>query len=202
MQQTETLLPSGIEEIKTKIHEIRGQKVMIDADLAKLYQVETKVLNQAVKRNLSRFPADAMFVLTEGEFSSLRSQIVTSNKRGGRRYLPFVFTEVGIAMLSSVLTSEIAIMVNLNIMRTFTALRHFASMQNIQGKEITKVKSELKSLATYIDEVLHDQNDINEDTATQLELINQTLAELQTEKIVRRNFESRKPIGFKINDND
>lgn len=110
------------EVIATRIFDIRDRKVMLDYDLAKLYGVKAKVLNQSVKRNIERFPDDFMFQLANEEFDSLRSQIVTSN-RGGRRYLPYVFTEQGVAMLSSVLNSERAIQVNILIMRAFTKLR-------------------------------------------------------------------------------
>jgi hypothetical protein len=115
-----------VENIVNKIYVFRGVKVMLDSDLAELYGVETKVLNQAVKRNLNRFPLDFMFQLDKDEFDSLRSQIVTS-KRGGQRYLPYVFTEHGILMLSSVLSSEKAVQVNIQIMRTFTRLRRMLS---------------------------------------------------------------------------
>jgi hypothetical protein len=115
-----------VENIVNKIYVFRGVKVMLDSDLAELYGVETKVLNQAVKRNLIRFPLDFMFQLDKDEFDSLRSQIVTS-KRGGQRYLPYVFTEHGILMLSSVLNSEKAVQVNIQIMRTFTRLRRMLS---------------------------------------------------------------------------
>ncbi|NQU18232.1 MAG: ORF6N domain-containing protein [Candidatus Saganbacteria bacterium] len=119
-----------IERVENKIYLIRGQKVMLDKDLAELYGVGTKVLNQAVRRNMKRFPFDFMFSLTRQESlswsqivtSSLRSQFVTS-KRGGRRYLPYVFTEQGVSMLSSVLNSERAIQVNIAIMRAFVKLR-------------------------------------------------------------------------------
>ena len=134
---------SNIEAIKDRILEIRGQRVMLDRDLAELYGVETKRLNEAVKRNINRFPEDFMFVLTEEEWLRLRSQIATSNmddeslrsqiatsKRGGTRYRPYAFTEYGIAMLSSVLCSDIAIQVNINIMRAFIAIRQaVAAMQ-------------------------------------------------------------------------
>ena len=120
---TETL-PS--ENIINKIYIIRGMKVMLDKDLAELYAVETKVLKQAVKRNVNRFPNDFMFQLTLGEFKNLRSQIVTSSW-GGTRYVPMVFTEQGVAMLSSVLSSERAIQVNIQIMRTFIKLRRMLS---------------------------------------------------------------------------
>ena len=108
--------------IQNKIYEIRGQKLMLDFDLAQMYEVENKRLKEAVKRNLSRFPSDFMFTLTQQEFQSLRSQIATSN-RGGTRYLPYAFTEQGVAMLSSVLNSEKAIEVNIAIIRTFVLIR-------------------------------------------------------------------------------
>jgi len=112
------------ELVMNKIYLIRGQKVMLDRDLAELYGVETKVLNQAVKRNSDRFPTDFMFQLTEEEWRILRSQIVTSKiGRGGARYLPMAFTEQGVAMLSSVLKSETAIRVNIQIIRVFTKMR-------------------------------------------------------------------------------
>jgi len=110
--------------IEKSIHTCRSQRVMLDGDLAQLYGVTTKVFNQAVKRNLSRFPADFRFQLTDAEASSLRSQSVTSKTgRGGRRYLPYVFTQEGVAMLSSVLGSKRAVAVNIEIMRTFVRLR-------------------------------------------------------------------------------
>ncbi|MFA5780117.1 MAG: ORF6N domain-containing protein [Elusimicrobiota bacterium] len=122
------------ERIENKIYFIRGQKVMIDHDLATLYGVETKVLIQAVKRNLERFPEDFMFLLTEKEFKILRSQFVTSSW-GGRRYIPYVFTEQGVAMLSSVLRSKRAIQVNIQIMRTFTKLKSLlATHKDLQRK--------------------------------------------------------------------
>ena len=114
-----------LEIIKNKIHEIRGHKVMLDFDLAQLYSIENKVLKQAVRRNINRFPDDFMFELSEIEFQSLRSQIVTSN-RGGSRYMPFAFTEQGVAMLSSILNSDKAIEINIAIMRTFVTIRQFS----------------------------------------------------------------------------
>ena len=110
--------------IQSKIYEIRGQRVMLDFDLAVLYSTETKVLKQSVKRNLRRFPVDFMFELTREGFNNLRSQFVTSSW-GGSRYLPFAFTEQGVAMLSSVLGSEKAIEVNIGIMRAFVVIRQF-----------------------------------------------------------------------------
>lgn len=111
--------------IRSKIYEVRGQKVMLDTDLAELYQVETKSLNLAVKRNAKRFPPDFMFQLTDDEWTNLRFQIETSSW-GGRRYLPHVFTEQGVAMLSGVLHSDHAIEVNIAIMKTFVMIRQFS----------------------------------------------------------------------------
>jgi len=116
--------------IEKMIYVIREQKVMLDKDLAELYECETKVLNQAVKRNITRFPQDFMFRLTIEECENLRSQIVTSSLiHGGRRYMPYVFTENGVAMLSSVLKSEKAIQINVYIMRIFTRLRSFLMLE-------------------------------------------------------------------------
>jgi len=106
---------------------IRGQHVLLDAELAALYGVETRSLVQAVRRNLQRFPADFMFQLTREEFAALRSQSVISNTRGGRRYPPYAFTEQGVAMLASVLSSPRAIQVNIEIMRAFVRLRRLMS---------------------------------------------------------------------------
>lgn len=111
-----------IEQITGKIYEIRGRKVMLDRDLADLYEVETKYLKQAVRRNIERFPSDFMFELTDDEFDHLRSQIATSSW-GGVRYPPFAFTEQGVAMLSSVLRSKRAVQANIQIMRAFTRMR-------------------------------------------------------------------------------
>jgi len=111
--------------IKSLIYVVRGQHVMMDSDLAALYQVETKVFNQAVKKNIMRFPDSFCFQLTDEEYKNLKSQIVTSNGRGGRRYLPYVFTEQGIAMLWAVLNSDIAIQVSIHIMTAFVEMRKF-----------------------------------------------------------------------------
>ena len=198
MNKLQPVQPISVDNIKTKIYEFRGQKVMLDFDLASLYQVETKRLKESVKRNIDRFPEDAMFVLTEQEFTSLRSQISTSNKRGGNRYMPFAFTELGISMLSSVLSSDIAVKINLQIMRTFIALKHYVSDKNVENLKIENLSLRIDKLNDYIENVLQTQNDINDDTAAQLELINQTLAELQAENTIRKEFSERKPVGFKI----
>lgn len=142
-QNPDTIIADEL--VINKIYLIRGQKVMLDSDLAKLYQVETKVLKQAVKRNLHRFPEDFMFEMTENEFQILRSQIVTSKTehRGGTRYLPFCFTEPGIAMLSSILNSDRAILVNIQIIRTFIRLRQILADHAELRLDIEKIKGKL-----------------------------------------------------------
>jgi hypothetical protein len=123
------------ETVQQKIYLIRGQKVMLDADLAQLYCVETKTLNRTVRRNAKRFPSDFMFQLTAEEYAALRCQIGTLKKGEHSKYLPFVFTEQGVAMLSSVLRSDRAVLVNIQIMRVFTKLRRLLlTNQNIRRK--------------------------------------------------------------------
>ena len=185
---------ANLQIIQSKIYEIRGQKVMLDFDLAELYGIETRVLKQAVRRNSARFEGeDFMFELTKEEIS--RSQIVILNKGRGSniKYTPFAFTELGVAMLSSVLNSPTAIEINRGIMRAFVAMRQLIHISPVDN--IGELKNELKELKEYIEDVFTDQNDINEDTRMQLELINQTLAELQTKD---RGFKERKRIGYKL----
>lgn len=127
--------------IQNLIYEIRGHKVMLDSDLARLYEVPTFRLNEAVKRNMKRFPNNFMFQLTKDEFDSLTSQIaISKSKRGGRRYMPYVFTEQGVAMLSSVLNSEKAIQINIQIMNTFVQMRQWA----LSNKEFSQRLLELE----------------------------------------------------------
>ena len=128
--------------IESRIFLIRGHKVILDVDLATLYEVETRALNQAVKRNRERFPEDFMFQLTTAEADALRSQIVMSNtgRRGGRRYLPYAFTEQGVAMLSSVLTSTRAIEVNIAIMRTFVRLRQLLATHEELAHQLEQLR--------------------------------------------------------------
>ena len=132
----------SIEKIEKAIYLIRGEKVMLDRDLALLYGVETKILNKAVKRNFQRFPPDFMFQLTEDEAETLRFQIGTSNKRrGGRRYLPYVFTEQGVAMLSGLLNSERAVVVNIEIMRAFVKLRQLLASNTDLARRLDELES-------------------------------------------------------------
>ncbi len=240
-----------LETIRSRIHEIRGARVMLDFDLAKMYGVETRVLNQAVKRNIERFPEDFMFQLTKGELEILRcqigtlndlkfqngmsslpenqqdedwksqivisnpaenqrnenwiSQIATSNfAKMGLRNRPYAFTELGVAMLSSVLRSPLAIQVNIGIMRAFVTMRHALTAVALPAKVeelergIEDLRRRVDAIMVSQDEILADQNDINESTRAQLDAISTALAELQS------NWTSDKPrrrIGF-VQDDD
>ncbi|MCP3957938.1 MAG: ORF6N domain-containing protein [bacterium] len=130
-----------VPRIKQAIRWLRGEKVMLDLDLAELYGVETRVLVQAVKRNLDRFPEDFMFQLSEAEFRDLRSQIVISSSWGGRRYPPYAFTEQGVAMLSSVLRSTRAVQVNIEIMRAFVRLRRLLAEHEELAEKLAEMES-------------------------------------------------------------
>jgi len=163
--------------IHQKIYELRGQKVMLDFDLAELYEIETKVFKQSVKRNVKRFPPDFMFELTKEEFKNLRSQIVTSSW-GGARYLPMAFTEQGVAMLSSVLHSDKAIEMNIAIVRAFISLRHYALSYKDVQRELEKIREGIDG---------HDQ---------QLSMIYQAMEDLLSEKEKQKSWENRERIGF------
>ena len=181
--------------IQSKIYEIRGHKVMIDRDLAELYQVTTGNLNKSVQRNIKRFPSDFMFQLTKEEFDQLKTNLIFQNgisNWGGTRKLPYAFTEQGLAMLSGILNSDTAIQVNINIMRAFVAMRRLISNPPVDKN--AELREEMKKLKDYMEEIFADQNDINEDTRIQLELINQTLAELQVHQ--KLSDKPRRPIGF------
>lgn len=148
-------------KIENMIYVIRGQKVMLDSDLAELYAVLTKNLNKAVQRNIERFPRDFMFQLTSEEAESLRFQFGTSKPgRGGRRYLPYVFTEGGVAMLSSVLTSDEAARVNISIIRTFIKLRSFLAMENSLSERVTKLEKGTNKLFKVVFERLDSLEDV------------------------------------------
>ncbi|SKB38109.1 ORF6N domain-containing protein [Sphingobacterium nematocida] len=175
--------------LMSRIYLFRDQKVMLDRDLAELYGVETKALNQAVKRNIARFPPDFMFELTQEEYSSLRSQTVTLKKKGGHsKYLANVFTEQGVAMLSSVLKSPQAIQVNIQIMRVFTKLRQFLTDNSRIQYELTEMRLAIEKLSKKQNG--HDQN---------IELLFEYIDRLQDkeEKTVT-NPNSKGEIGFKV----
>ena len=210
-----------LETIRSRIHEIRGARVMLDFDLAKMYGVEVKRLNEQVKRNIERFPDDFMFQLTKGEWEILKSQIATSNSAENqtddalrsqiatannadnqvdnklrsqiattkqasmKRYQPYAFTEQGVAMLSSVLRSPLAIQVNIGIMRAFVEMRHALTAAALPAKVeelergIEDLRRRVDAIMVSQDEILADQNDINESTRAQLDAISTALVELQ-----------------------
>ena len=171
----------SLEPIKRKIYEIRGRRVMLDSDLAEMYQVETKNLKRAVRANIERFPDDFMFELTKEEYDALRCKNFTSNKRGGNRYLPFAFTREGIAMLSGLLRSEIAVQANINIMRAFFQMQEALLIVSNTQLQLEQIRAEIKQLRTDMNDTLADQNDINEMTRAQLEAISDALMELQNQ---------------------
>ncbi|MBE5046138.1 MAG: ORF6N domain-containing protein [Alistipes onderdonkii] len=184
--------------IQSKIYEIRGQRVMLDFDLAALYQVETRVLKQAVRRNIERFPSDFMFELTADEFNSLkdslRSQFVISNK-GGIRYMPFAFTEQGVAMLSSVLKSAAAIQTNIAIMRAFVAMRNYIMTTSTITAELSEIRAKLALLERADEDNAEAVNDLSEDMRKELDNIYEAIAALSVKMPQARK--QPQPIGFK-----
>lgn len=209
---------SNIEVIKDHIYEVRGLRVMLDRDLADLYNVETRALNQAVKRNIDRFPDDFLFRLNKNEWTFLKSQIVISNNdattadnkdvdanddslksqfvisnRGGDRALPYAFTELSIAMLSSVLRSETAIQVNINIMRAFVMIRQAVAAWQETNLKVEQLSHKVDSLNARVDEILHEQNENNMEMAIQIGALNDALDQLREKPST-----PRKKIGYKI----
>lgn len=183
----------NIQSIQNRIYELRGERVLLDRDLAALYETETKFLNLAVKRNIKRFPKDFMFQLTKEEFEDLRLQIETSKKtdnpmrpqivtskgRGGTRYLPYAFTEQGVAMLSGILNSDKAISMNIAIMRAFVQIRKIIYRQNDLKEQMKEIKERLGE---------HD---------VQLSQIYDAMENLLDEKAAQRKWNERQRIGFK-----
>jgi hypothetical protein len=202
-----------LENIQNHIYFIRGQRVMLDFDLAKLYEVKTSALNQAVKRNPKRFEGEEfMFQLTEEEWrtfkvnffksyhaenesnTNLRSQFVTANYIKKQRFYPYAFTEIGVAMLSSVLKSEVAIQANRKIMKAFVAYRHLAELP--LAATYLDLRKQIEDLKNEVNDILADQNDINESTRAQLDAISTALAELQASRSQNATLNNRRPIGF------
>ena len=197
------------DNIKDLIYEIRGQRVMLDYDLATIYGVKTGSLNQAVKRNIDRFPADFMFKLSENEWeeigrniqsTNMRSQIVTAspNKRN-KSNPPYAFTEHGAVMLASVLHSPSAVQMSVMVTRAFIAMRQAISTMLSMDLKVEQLSHKVDQLNAYVEEILHDQNDINDqqeqtnmEVALQLEAINDAIDKLRDNKNT-----PRKPIGFK-----
>lgn len=176
------------------IHEIRGKKVMLDFDLAKLYQVETKVLNQAVKRNSKRFPPDFMFQLTREEVLTNRSQFVTASTRNTSTP-PFAFTEQGIAMLSGVLKSDIAIEANIAIMRAFVQVREYLLAASSITAEVKELRARIDLLQARQEEDLGSLNDLSEDVRRDIDSLCIAIGEL-AEKLEERKNTPRRRIGF------
>lgn len=195
------------ENIKEAIYEIRGQKVMLDYDLAAIYGVKTATLNQAVKRNIDRFPDDFMFRITEEEWelllnSDMISQFVTSSLSKRKKTAPpYAFTEHGAVMLASVLRSPSAVQMSVMVTRAFIAMRQAITTMLSVDLKVEQISHKVDQLNAYVEELLHDQNDINDqqeqtnnEVALQIEAINDALDQLRDEKA-----KPRKPIGFKTN---
>ena len=192
------IVPVTIEpqQVQQMIHVIRGERVILDSDLAALYGVETKVLNKQVKRNIERFPEDFMFQLTNQEVTNLRFQNGTTSW-GGSRYLPHAFTEEGVAMLSGLLRSPVAIRVNIQIMRAFVYMKNTLSALNETALRQGKLELEVENLRSYVEDILRDQNDTNELVGAQMEAINESLAELAAKvEDLTSTPAPRKKIGF------
>ena len=186
---------NDITVIQNKIYEIRGLRVMLDFDLAALYQVETKRLKDAVRRNIGRFEGDEfMFELTEKEYADLRSQIATSSW-GGRRYQPFAFTELGVAMLSSVLRSNTAILVNRAIMKAFVAMRNYIATTSTLTAELSEIRAKLALLERTDEDNAEAINDLSEDMRRELDNIYEAIAALSIKTPQARK--QPRPIGFK-----
>jgi hypothetical protein len=212
-----TTVMNEIQTIQSKIYEIRGQRVMLDRDLAELYEVTTGNLNKAVKRNIRRFPPDFMFQLTKEEFEFLKQSLIFQNGisneelkntsgilrtgRGGVRQLPYAFTEQSLAMLSGILNSDIAIDVNISIMRAFVSIRKMAAAlpKPDVNADVAQLRKDFEELKLDIEEILHDQNDINESTRMQIDAISTALAELQSKEPRQK---PRRKIGFLQEDKD
>ena len=180
--------------VQNLIYEIRGQKVMLDFDLAKLYQVETKVLNQAVKRNAERFPADFMFRLTAEEVLNMRSQFVTASKRNTSAP-PFAFTEQGVAMLATVLKSPIAVAASISIMRAFVQVRQYLLTSASMSAELRELRAKVDLLALQREEDLGAVNDLSEDVRQDIDNLYLAIGELSS-RIEEKKHEPRRKIGF------
>jgi hypothetical protein len=187
--------------VQNLIHEIRGKKVMLDYDLARLYRVETKALKQSVRRNLERFPPDFMFTLSQDEFNSLkiniRSQFVTLEIGRGKypKYPPFAFTQEGVAMLSSILHSDIAIAANIAIMRAFVQVREYLVATSSLSAELKELRARVDLLQLQQEEDLGALNDLSEDVRQDIDSLYLAIGQL-AEKLEEKKNEPRRRIGF------
>lgn len=197
----ENILPydNSIQDI---IYDIRGAKVMLDYDLASMYEVDVSQLKRQVRRNIDRFPEDFMFELTSKEVSALRCQngILKTGRGQHSKYLPFAFTEEGVAMLSGVLRSKVAVQVNINIMRAFVAVRQAIAALQSSELRYEQLSHKVDQLNAHVEEILHNQDNINQlqsqfnnEVALQIEVINDALDQLREKKEEPDN-----PIGFKV----
>ena len=197
----ENILPydNSIQDI---IYDIRGAKVMLDYDLASMYEVDVSQLKRQVRRNIDRFPEDFMFELTAEEVSALRCQngILKTGRGQHSKYLPFAFTEEGVAMLSGVLRSKVAVQVNINIMRAFVAVRQAIAALQSSELRYEQLSHKVDQLNAHVEEILHNQDNINQlqsqfnnEVALQIEVINDALDQLREKKEEPDN-----PIGFKL----
>lgn len=190
-------MENDLDIIRSKIYEIRGQKVMLDFDLAAMYGVETGQLKRAVRRNMERFEGDDfMFELTKDELSRCQIGILNRGRGSNIKYLPFAFTELGVAMLSSVLRSATAIEINRGIMRAFVTVRQMIAANPVAVR-LSTLEKNFQELKQDLEEIFADYNDINEATRIQLDAINTALADLQSD---RKKASPRNRIGFRTDD--
>jgi phage regulator Rha-like protein len=193
--------------VQDLIYEVRGMKVMLDSDLAKLYGIETRTLKQSVRRNLDRFPEDFMIVLELEEYNAIissRSHFVTLNKskRGtNAKYRPFAFTELGVAMLSSVLNSETAIQANIGIMRAFVQVREYLLAASSISAEMKELRARIDLLQHQQEENLGAVNDLSEDVRSEIDNLYMAIADLSS-KLEEKKNEPRRKIGFQQNIGD
>ena len=185
---------NDINVIKHRIYEVRGMRVMLDRDLAELYEVEVKYLKRQVNRNIERFPEDFMFEISHEEYNSLRCQNGTLKSGRGQhaKYMPYAFTEEGVAMLSGILRSPMAIQVNINIMRAFVAIRHAIGAWQGVNLKVEQLSHKVDNLNARVDEILHEQNENNMEVAVQIGALNDALDQLREKPST-----PRKRIGFK-----
>ena len=184
-----------VQIIQNKIYEIRGQRVMLDFDLAELYQVSTSALNQAVKRNMERFPEEFMFRISETEWGNMSSQFVTTSRaKRPKTSLPYAFTEQGVAMLSAVLRSKPAIQVSISIMKAFVAMRNYILQSTQVSAELLELRSRLQLVERDCRENLEAVNDLSEDVRKDIDAIYEAIGALSVKLPEAKK--SRQPIGF------
>ena len=190
-----------LQPIQNKIYEIRGQRVMLDRDLAELYGVTTGALNQAVKRNIDRFPPDFMFQLTDEETANWKSQIVITNSiMMGLRRNPYAFTEQGVAMLASVLKSQVAVQMSIAIMRAFVAMRNYITSTTTITAEIAEMRAKLALLERNDEDNAEAINDLSEDMRKELDDIYAAIAALSVK--APKAAKPRRPIGYRRTDDE